>query len=141
MRSTLFMNISVGMRSRASASNTISVWACTPSAADTTSIAASSAHSERSTSKLKSAWPGVSISVTCRPAWLNAIAAARTDMPRVRSIGRVSVCAVPLSTLPSVRIACAWYSMRSVSVVLPASTCANMPRLSMARFSCICASE
>src|SRR5690348_7646255 len=52
-------------------------------------------------------------------------------MPRRRSISIESVRVVPASTLPSSEMAPASNSSRSVRLVLPASTCARIPRLSM----------
>src|SRR5215472_11045776 len=54
-------------------------------------------------------------------------------MPRCRSRASESVCVVPASTLPRLSITPAAYRSRSVSVVLPASTCARIPRLSVVR--------
>ncbi len=42
------------------------VWGCTPSTADTTSTAPSSTFRTRSTSAMKSGWPGVSMRLTAR---------------------------------------------------------------------------
>jgi hypothetical protein len=50
----------VGMRRRASARMSTTVWACTPSTAETTSTAPSSTLRDRSTSAMKSVCPGVS---------------------------------------------------------------------------------
>ena len=60
-RSSLLTNSSVGTRSRCRARISTRVCACTPSTADTTSTAPSSTLSTRSTSAMKSGWPGVSI--------------------------------------------------------------------------------
>src|SRR5215472_14431239 len=54
-------------------------------------------------------------------------------IPRCRSSASESVCVVPASTLPSSEMTLAAYSSRSVRVVLPASTCARIPRLSVVR--------
>src|SRR5947207_11931041 len=51
-------------------------------------------------------------------------------MPRCRSSDSESVCVVPASTLPASSMTPASYSSRSVRVVLPASTCARIPRFS-----------
>ena len=53
--SILLMKMRAGRWLRSSARNTVSVWACTPSRADTSSTAPSSAHMLRSTSAAKSA--------------------------------------------------------------------------------------
>ena len=63
-RSILLTKISVGMRSRCSARISTRVCACTPSTAEITSTAPSSTLSTRSTSAMKSGWPGVSIRLT-----------------------------------------------------------------------------
>src|SRR5215469_3581086 len=52
-------------------------------------------------------------------------------IPRWRSSASVSVCVLPLSTLPTSSITPAENSRRSVRLVLPASTCARIPRLSV----------
>src|SRR5205823_7739889 len=54
-------------------------------------------------------------------------------MPRCCSSANESVWVVPLSTLPIASITPAAYSSRSVRVVLPASTCAKIPKLSVLR--------
>src|SRR2546429_5549174 len=54
-------------------------------------------------------------------------------IPRCCSSGSESVCVVPASTLPIASITPARYSSRSVRVVLPASTCAKIPRFSVRR--------
>src|SRR5688572_7208095 len=56
-------------------------------------------------------------------------AAAKMVMPRPRSCGSKSVTVVPSCTSPRLYVAPVAYRIRSVSVVLPASTCARMPRL------------
>lgn len=62
---------------------------------------------------------------------------AFTEMPRLRSTGRLSVRVVPLSTLPAWRMAPACISRCSVRVVLPASTWANMPIFRSCMLVCI----
>src|SRR5689334_9242601 len=52
-------------------------------------------------------------------------------MPRRRSMSIESVRVVPASTLPSSLMAPASNRRRSVRLVLPASTCARIPRLSV----------
>ncbi len=63
-RSILFTKIRVGMRSRRSVRMSTRVWACTPSTAEMTRTAPSRTLSTRSTSAMKSGWPGVSIRLT-----------------------------------------------------------------------------
>jgi hypothetical protein len=125
----LLTKISVGIRSRLSAR--ISTWVCawTPSTAETTSTAPSSTFSTRSTSAMKSGWPGVSIRLTVVSLIQNEATADLIVMPRWRSRARVSVWVLPSSTLPTSSITPAAYSSRSVRLVLPASTCARMESL------------
>ncbi len=130
VRSTLLTNSRVGTCRRCSARIRIRVCGCTPSTADSTRTAPSSTTSERSTSAMKSGWPGVSTTLTVRSPSGNATTAARMVMPRRRSSVRVSVWVVPESTDPGRSMTPARCRSRSVSVVLPASTCARMPRLS-----------
>ena len=132
-RSILLTKKSVGTRSRSSARHRSGVWACTPSTAETTSTAPSSTARTRSTSAMKSGWPGVSIRLTVTSPIANVATAVLIVIPRCCSSASVSVCVVPLSTLPSSWITPAACSSRSVSVVLPASTCARIPKLSVRR--------
>src|SRR3954465_8542045 len=53
-------------------------------------------------------------------------------MPRARSSSNVSVCVVPLSTLPTDVMTPVSKRMRSVRLVLPASTCARIPIVTIA---------
>jgi|GEM_PF-3681966 len=97
----MFTKISAGMASRRSARMSTCVWACTPSTAEITSTAPSSTLSTRSTSAMKSGWPGVSIRLTLvSPAMVNEVTAALMVMPRCRSSASVSVWVLPSSTLP-----------------------------------------
>src|SRR5258708_9740303 len=52
-------------------------------------------------------------------------------MPRCRSSASESVWVLPSSTLPISSMTPAVYNSRSVSVVLPASTCARIPRFNV----------
>jgi hypothetical protein len=135
-RSILFTKMSAGMRSRRSARISTRVCGCTPSTAEMTSTAPSSTPSARSTSAMKSGWPGVSIRLTVTssavpPPIVKETTAALMVMPRRRSSSSVSVCVLPSSTLPSSSTTPAACSSRSVRLVLPASTCARIPRLSV----------
>ena len=89
------------MRSRCSARIRMRVCGCTPSTAESTSTAPSSTLSTRSTSAMKSGWPGVSIRLTCTSFSANDATADLIVMPRCRSSASESVCVVPASTLPS----------------------------------------
>ena len=76
---------------------------------------------------MKSEWPGVSMRLTVRPAMVRQATAVLMVMPRCRSMAIESVWVLPPSTLPSSLMTPARNSSRSVRLVLPASTCANMP--------------
>ncbi len=58
------------------------VCAWTPSTADTTSTAPSSTLNTRSTSAMKSGWPGVSMRLTATPFTTNETTADRMVIPR-----------------------------------------------------------
>jgi len=79
----------------------------------------------------REAWPGVSIKLTVTPSTANEVTADLIVIPRCRSSASESVCVVPASTLPISSMTPAAWSSRSVSVVLPASTCARIPKLSV----------
>ncbi len=130
-RSVLLRNTTVVMPSRWSARISTRVWACTPSTAETTSTAPSSNVSDRSTSAMKSEWPGVSNRLVLTPLMSKETTAARMVMPRRRSIAIVSVWVLPASTLPGASSTPASKSRRSVRVVLPASTWARIPKFSV----------
>ena len=130
-RSTLLTKIRVGTWSRWRARNRSGVCGWTPSTAETTRTAPSSTPRTRSTSAMKSGWPGVSTRLTARSPTRNEATADRIVMPRSRSRSSESVWVVPASTLPTWSMAPAVKRSRSVRVVLPASTCARMPRLSV----------
>ena len=132
-RSILFTNTSVGTRRRCSARISTRVCDWTPSTAEITSTAPSSTLNTRSTSAMKSGWPGVSIRLTVTSSIANETTADLIVMPRCRSSARESVCVVPASTLPISSMTPAAYSSRSVSVVLPASTCARIPKFNVLR--------
>jgi hypothetical protein len=99
-RSILFTNSSAGMRSRRSARIRTRVCGCTPSTAEITRTAPSRTLSTRSTSAMKSGWPGVSIRLTVTPPTANDTTADLMVIPRWRSSASESVCVVPASTLP-----------------------------------------
>ena len=89
------------MPSRCSARIRMRVCACTPSTAEITSTAPSSTLSTRSTSAMKSGWPGVSIRLTVTSPTTNETTADLMVMPRARSSARLSVWVSPPSTLPT----------------------------------------
>jgi hypothetical protein len=128
LRAILFAKMRVGMFNRRSVRINTRVCACTPSTAETTSTVPSSRLNARSTSAMKSGWPGVSIRLTVTPSMTNETTADLIVMPRWRSSARESVCVLPSSTLPTSSMIPAAWSSRSVRVVLPASTCARIPR-------------
>jgi hypothetical protein len=84
---------------------------------------------------MKSGWPGVSIRSTVTASapepTVNETTADRMVMPRRRSRSEESVWVLPSSTLPISSITPASWSSLSVRLVLPASTWATMPRLSV----------
>ena len=80
--------------------HTVSVWGSTPATASNTATAPSSTRSERSTSTVKSTWPGVSmmlISVSCH---MQVVAADVMVMPRSCSWTIQSMVAAPSWTSP-----------------------------------------
>lgn len=131
LRSILFTNTSVGMRSRCSVRISTRVCACTPSTAETTSTAPSSTLSTRSTFHL-----GDEIRVTgCVDQVHGDVVDGERrhcgldrDPPLAlqrQGIGFV----LPRSTLPISSITPATCSSRSVRLVLPASTCATISQV------------
>ena len=76
------------------------VWGCTPSMAEIISTAPSSTLKARSTSAMKSGWPGVSIRLTATSSIANEATADLIVIPRCRSSASESVWVVPPSTLP-----------------------------------------
>ena len=128
-RSILLMKISRGIPATCSACASRRVCGCTPSTAETTRMTASRTRRERTTSAMKSGWPGVSMRLTVRSPSANEATADWMVMPRARSNSSVSVWVVPASTLPMRRMTPVSKRRRSVRLVLPASTCARMPRL------------
>src|SRR5262249_1465618 len=130
-RSVLFTKMSVGIRSRRSARISTRVCAWTPSTEEMTSTVPSRTPSTRSTSAMKSGWPGVSIRLTVTSPMTNDTTADLIVMPRWGSSASESVWVLPSSTLPILSMTPAECSSRSVRLVLPASTCARIPKLSV----------
>ena len=128
-RSILLMKIAWARPGGARTHQRTTVCDWTPSTADTTRTAASSTARLRSTSAMKSEWPGVSMRLTWMSPTANDATFVRTVMPRRRSMSIESVRVVPSSMLPGAEMAPASSMSRSVRLVLPASTCARMPRL------------
>src|SRR3712207_4221906 len=127
-RSILLAKMRVGTPSRPSVLIRIRVCGCTPSTAETTSTAPSRTPRTRSTSAMKSGWPGVSIRLTVTSPTTNDTTADLIVKPRCRSSAKESVLVFPSSTRPISSMTPAAWSSRSVRVVLPASTCAKIPR-------------
>ncbi len=97
----MFTKISVGTRSRCSARMSNGVCDCTPSTAEITSTAPSSTLNTRSTSAMKSGWPGVSTKLTATSSISNDVTADLIVIPRCCSSASESVWVVPASTLPT----------------------------------------
>src|SRR5206468_2818294 len=85
--------------------------------------------SERSTSIVKSTWPGVSIRWISCFFHSNVVAAAVIVIPRSRSCSIQSISVSPSWTSPTLWIFPEWNKKRSDTVVLPASMWATTPRL------------
>lgn len=128
-RSILLTNARRGTPCRSACRHTVSLCGSTPATASKTATAPSRTRSERSTSSEKSTWPGVSIRLIRCPSQSQLTAAAKIVMPRSRSCGSKSVTVVPSWTSPRLWVAPVRNRNRSVTVVLPASTWARMPRL------------
>ncbi len=79
------------MRSRCSVRINTRVCACTPFTAEITSTAPSSTLNTRSTSAMKSGWPGVSIRLTVTSSMTNDTTADLIVIPRCRSSSKESV--------------------------------------------------
>jgi hypothetical protein len=97
----LFTKSKVGIRNRVSVRISSRVCTWTPSTAEMTRTAPSRTDSARSTSAMKSEWPGVSIRFTVRSPSSNETTAERIVMPRRRSRSIESVRVLPASTLPT----------------------------------------
>ncbi len=128
-RSILFTNARRGTPCRSASRHTASLCGSTPATASNTATAPSRTRSERVTSSAKSTWPGVSMRLIRCPSQSQLTAAAKMVMPRSRSWESKSVTVVPSCTSPRLWTAPVRNRIRSVTVVLPASTWARMPRL------------
>ena len=80
---------------------TVSDWGSTPPTAQNTATAPSSTRSERSTSTVKSTWPGVSMMLMRCSRQKQVVAAEVIVMPRSRSCSIQSMVATPSCTSPS----------------------------------------
>ena len=79
---------------------TVSVWGSTPATASNTATAPSSTRRERSTSTVKSTWPGVSMMLIWWSFQKQVVAAEVIVMPRSCSCSIQSIVAVPSWTSP-----------------------------------------
>jgi hypothetical protein len=80
--------------------HTVSVWGSTPATASKTATAPSRTRSERSTSTVKSTWPGVSMMLIQLSRQLQVVAAEVMVMPRSCSCTIQSMVAAPSWTSP-----------------------------------------
>ena len=80
--------------------HTVSDWGCTPATASNTATAPSSTRSERSTSAVKSTWPGVSMMLMRWSFQKQVVAAEVMVIPRSCSCSIQSMVAVPSWTSP-----------------------------------------
>ena len=79
---------------------TVSVWGSTPATASNTATAPSSTRSDRSTSTVKSTWPGVSMMLIQWSFQLQVVAAEVMVIPRSCSWAIQSMTAAPSWTSP-----------------------------------------
>ena len=100
VRSILFTKPIRGTPYRSACRQTVSVCGSTPATASNTAIAPSSTRSDRSTSTVKSTWPGVSMMLIQWPFQLVVVAAEVIVIPRSRSWTIQSIRAVPSWTSP-----------------------------------------
>ena len=91
MRGTLYLS---------ACRHTVSVWGSTPDTASRIAMAPSSTRSERSTSIVKSTWPGVSMMLIRQSFQKQVVAADVMVMPRSCSWTIQSIVAVPSCTSP-----------------------------------------
>ena len=99
-RSILFMNAMRGTRYLSAWRHTVSDWGWTPATASNTATAPSSTRSERSTSAVKSTWPGVSMMLMRWSFQKQVVAAEVIVIPRSCSCSIQSIVAVPSWTSP-----------------------------------------
>ena len=100
-RSILFMKAMRGTRYLSAWRQTVSDCGCTPATASNTATAPSSTRSERSTSAVKSTWPGVSMMLMRWSFQKQVVAAEVMVIPRSCSCSIQSMVAVPSWTSPS----------------------------------------
>ena len=100
-RSILLMNAMRGTWYLSAWRQTVSDWGWTPATASKTATAPSSTRSERSTSAVKSTWPGVSMMLIRWSFQKQVVAAEVIVIPRSCSCSIQSIVAVPSWTSPS----------------------------------------
>ena len=99
-RSILLMKAMRGTRYLSAWRQTVSDWGSTPATESKTAIAPSRTRSERSTSTVKSTWPGVSMMLMRWSFHSHAVAAEVIVMPRSCSCSIQSMTAAPSWTSP-----------------------------------------
>ena len=99
-RSILFMKAMRGTLYLSAWRHTVSDCGCTPATASNTATAPSSTRSERSTSAVKSTWPGVSMMLMRWSRQKQVVAAEVMVIPRSCSCSIQSMTAVPSCTSP-----------------------------------------
>ena len=100
IRSILLMKQIRGTRYLSAWRQTVSDWGSTPATESNTATAPSSTRSERSTSIVKSTWPGVSMMLIRWSFQAQVVAAEVIVMPRSCSCSIQSMVAVPSCTSP-----------------------------------------
>ena len=100
MRSILLMKQIRGTPYLLACRQTVSVWGSTPATASNTATAPSSTRRLRSTSTVKSTWPGVSMMLIHVSFQLHVVAADVMVMPRSCSCTIQSMVAAPSCTSP-----------------------------------------
>ena len=100
MRSILLTKQMRGTEYLSACRHTVSDWGSTPATESNTATAPSSTRSERSTSTVKSTWPGVSMMLIRWPFHSQVVAAEVMVMPRSCSCAIQSIVAAPSCTSP-----------------------------------------
>src|SRR5688572_30357209 len=131
LRSILFTNAMTGTSYLAAWRQTLADWGSTPPTPQKRATAPSRTRSDRSTSTVKSTWPGVSMRLIRWSRHSTVVAAAVIVMPRSRSCSIQSRVALPSWTSPILWVLPVKNRMRSLVDVLPASMWAMIPILRM----------
>jgi len=119
-RSSLLMNTSLGIPSSVASRQVSSDWTSTPSTALTTRMARSATDRPASTSAMKSAYPGVSMTLILQSSKRNGASANETEICLLTSSGSKSQTVVPSSVRPGRDSTPPATSSASARVVLPA---------------------